>query len=104
MRIHRSASLYTILILTAGADVIHPAPGAEGRPSFASLVSSVDINTAKYIAKSSVQTGRQEIIDELEDMCIVCRLIVHWSSELTMRLALSFLVRLEQIYWLQISI
>ncbi|KJA29601.1 hypothetical protein HYPSUDRAFT_31529 [Hypholoma sublateritium FD-334 SS-4] len=56
--------------IVMGADVIHPAPGAEGRPSFASLVSSVDINTAKYIARSSVQTGRQEIIDELEAMCI----------------------------------
>jgi len=51
-----------------GADVIHPAPGAEGRPSFTSLVTSVDRYTAKYIATSKVQTGRQEIIADLEDM------------------------------------
>jgi eukaryotic translation initiation factor 2C len=51
-----------------GADVIHPAPGTEGRPSFTALVSSVDITTAKYISCGRVQTGRQEIIADLEDM------------------------------------
>jgi eukaryotic translation initiation factor 2C len=54
-----------------GADVMHPAPGAEDRPSFTTLVSSVDSMTAKYIALSRVQTGRQEIIDDLEEMCTV---------------------------------
>jgi hypothetical protein len=54
-----------------GADVIHPAPGAEGRPSFTTLVSSVDSMTAKYIALSRVQTGRQELIDDLQEMCTV---------------------------------
>lgn len=51
-----------------GADVIHPAPGAEGRPSFTSLVSSVDQYTAKYLAISKVQTGRQERIEDLQEM------------------------------------
>ncbi|KAF8165769.1 argonaute-like protein [Crassisporium funariophilum] len=55
--------------IVMGADVIHPAPGAEGRPSFTCLVSSVDSTTAKYVAISRVQTGRQEIIDDLEEMC-----------------------------------
>lgn len=54
-----------------GADVIHPAPGAEGRPSFTTLVSSIDSTTAKYIAISRVQAGRQELIDDLEEMCSV---------------------------------
>jgi len=54
-----------------GADVIHPAPGAEGRPSFTTLVSSIDSTTSKYIAISRVQTGRQELIDDLEEMCTV---------------------------------
>ena len=58
---------YPSNVLT-GADVIHPAPGAEGRPSFTSLVTSVDQNTAKYIATSKVQTGRQEIIADLQEM------------------------------------
>lgn len=54
--------------IVMGADVMHPAPGAVGRPSFASLVSSVDLTTAKYISCSRLQTGRQEMIDDLEDM------------------------------------
>jgi eukaryotic translation initiation factor 2C len=54
--------------IVMGADVIHPAPGTEGRPSFTALVSSVDITTAKYISCGRVQTGRQEIIADLEDM------------------------------------
>jgi eukaryotic translation initiation factor 2C len=52
-----------------GADVMHPAPGAEGRPSFTTVVSSIDSLAAKYIALSRVQTGRQELIDDLEEMC-----------------------------------
>ena len=54
-----------------GADVMHPAPGAEGRPSFTTVVSSIDSMAAKYIAISRVQAGRQEIIDDLEEMCTV---------------------------------
>lgn len=55
-----------------GADVMHPAPGAEGRPSFTTVVSSIDSMAAKYIALSRCQTGRQELIDDLEEMCTVC--------------------------------
>ena len=54
-----------------GADVMHPAPGAEGRPSFTTVVSSIDSMAAKYIALSRVQTGHQELIDDLEEMCSV---------------------------------
>ncbi|KAF9270096.1 argonaute-like protein [Marasmius fiardii PR-910] len=54
--------------LVMGADVIHPAPGSEGRPSFTALVSNVDSDTAKYIANCKVQTSRQEMIDDLETM------------------------------------
>ncbi|KAJ8481770.1 hypothetical protein ONZ51_g5795 [Trametes cubensis] len=54
--------------IVMGADVIHPAPGADGRPSFTALVGNVDSDTAKYIADCRVQTSRQEMIDDLEDM------------------------------------
>ncbi|KNZ81482.1 Protein argonaute-2 [Termitomyces sp. J132] len=54
--------------IVMGADVIHPAPGSDGRPSFTALVANVDSDTAKYIACSRVQTSRQEMIDDLEDM------------------------------------
>ncbi|KAG6869248.1 hypothetical protein C0993_000001 [Termitomyces sp. T159_Od127] len=36
--------------IVMGADVIHPAPGSDGRPSFTALVANVDSDTAKYIA------------------------------------------------------
>ncbi|KAH8113254.1 argonaute-like protein [Phellopilus nigrolimitatus] len=51
-----------------GADVIHPAPGSEGRPSFTSVVGNVDSDTSKYIATTRVQTSRKEMIDDLEEM------------------------------------
>ncbi|KAI0375597.1 argonaute-like protein [Pilatotrama ljubarskyi] len=54
--------------IVMGADVIHPAPGADGRPSFTSLVGNVDSDNAKYIADCRVQTSRQEMIDDLQDM------------------------------------
>ncbi|KAI0832378.1 argonaute-like protein [Trametes gibbosa] len=54
--------------IVMGADVIHPAPGADGRPSFTALVGNVDSDTAKYIADCRVQTSRQEMIDDLEEM------------------------------------
>ncbi|KAJ4494682.1 argonaute-like protein [Lentinula edodes] len=54
--------------IVMGADVIHPAPGSQGRPSFTALVASVDSDNAKYVAECGVQTSRQEIIEDLEVM------------------------------------
>jgi len=54
--------------IVMGADVIHPAPGSEGRPSFTAVVGNVDSNSAKYVATTCVQTSRQEIIDDLKEM------------------------------------
>jgi len=51
-----------------GADVIHPSPGSEGRPSFTALVGNVDSDTAKYVADSRVQVSRREMIADLEVM------------------------------------
>ena len=50
------------------ADVIHPAPGSQGRPSFTALVGSVDSDTSKYVAECRVQTGRLEMIQDLQEM------------------------------------
>ncbi|SJL13318.1 uncharacterized protein ARMOST_16758 [Armillaria ostoyae] len=52
-----------------GADVMHPPPGANDRPSFTAAVGSVDSHTAKYYAKMQVQKGRQEIIEDFQSMC-----------------------------------
>lgn len=54
--------------LVMGADVIHPAPGTEDRPSFTSLVANIDTNTATYSATTGVQTSRQEMIADLREM------------------------------------
>ncbi|KAF7314910.1 Argonaute-like protein [Mycena indigotica] len=51
-----------------GADVMHPPPGALDRPSFAAVVSSVDTNSAKYVATMGIQPGRQELIQSLGSM------------------------------------
>ncbi|KAB5595487.1 Argonaute-like protein [Ceratobasidium theobromae] len=55
-------------VMIMGADVMHPAPGAHGRPSFASVVGSIDSNAAHYTAISRAQDSRVEIIDDIEDM------------------------------------
>ncbi|KAJ6569688.1 ribonuclease H-like domain-containing protein, partial [Mycena capillaripes] len=49
------------------SDVIHLAPGSNGRPSFTALVANVNSDMAKYIAASHVQTSQQETIEELEN-------------------------------------
>jgi len=55
--------------IVLGADVIHPAPGLIGVPSYAALVGNVDANVSKYIAVTRLQNSRVEIIETLEDMC-----------------------------------
>jgi len=54
--------------IVMGADVIHPAPGSEGRPSFTGVVANVDSASAKYIAQTRVQVSRREMIDDLQEM------------------------------------
>ncbi|KAK0493335.1 argonaute-like protein [Armillaria luteobubalina] len=51
----------------AGADVMHPSPGSVS-PSYTALVCSIDKFGANYIAKSSMQTSKQEMISDLKDM------------------------------------
>jgi hypothetical protein len=59
----------TIII---GADVIHPSPGVENKPSFTSMVGNIDPMFSRYVAISKVQKARQEIIDDAEEMTKVC--------------------------------
>jgi len=54
--------------LVLGADVMHPGPGVETRPSFAAVTGNVDSDTSKYIATSRAQKPRQEMIEELDKM------------------------------------
>lgn len=54
--------------MVLGADVMHPAPGAKDRPSFASIVGSIDLHAAHYSAVSAAQGFRVEIIADVENM------------------------------------
>ncbi|RDX47695.1 argonaute-like protein [Lentinus brumalis] len=56
--------------IVMGADVMHPAPGSQGRPSFTALVASVDSDSSRYVAECRAQTGRVEMIENLQDMAV----------------------------------
>ncbi|KAH8725031.1 ribonuclease H-like domain-containing protein [Phaeosphaeriaceae sp. PMI808] len=54
-----------------GIDVTHPSPGsAESAPSIAGVVASVDSLFSQYPASMRTQRGRQEMVEELEQMII----------------------------------
>ncbi|KAG0012884.1 Eukaryotic translation initiation factor 2C, partial [Entomortierella chlamydospora] len=57
----------TILL---GADVSHPAPGDDRKPSIASLVGSMDARAARYAATVRVQAARTENIADLGGMVV----------------------------------
>ena len=50
---------------------MHPAPGSSGRPSYTSLVGSIDTSGVRYVSTMEVQTSRKEIIEAMESMCTV---------------------------------
>ncbi|CAE6417203.1 unnamed protein product [Rhizoctonia solani] len=67
--------------IVLGADVMHPAPEAHDRPSFASLVGSIDSNVAHYTAITEAQKSRQEMIENLEGMAYeVLGRHAYWKS------------------------
>ncbi|KAK0210005.1 argonaute-like protein [Desarmillaria ectypa] len=53
--------------IVMGADVMHPAPGSQS-PSYAAVVANIDSDGARYIAKTTLQPGRQEMIGDLRSM------------------------------------
>lgn len=54
-----------------GIDVTHPSPGsAESAPSIAGVVASIDERFSQYPASMRTQRGRQEMVEELEEMII----------------------------------
>jgi len=55
--------------MVMGADVMHPAPGSDDRPSYTSLVGSIDTSGVRYVSTMEVQTSRNEIIEAMESMC-----------------------------------
>jgi eukaryotic translation initiation factor 2C len=54
-----------------GIDVTHPSPGSsDSAPSIAGIVASVDSLFSQYPASMRTQRGRQEMVEELEEMII----------------------------------
>ena len=49
---------------------MHAPPGVN-RPSYSAIIGSIDSHTAKYVATSRAQTGRREIINDMQEMCQV---------------------------------
>ncbi|KAI0063474.1 Piwi-domain-containing protein [Artomyces pyxidatus] len=56
--------------MVIGADVSHPGPGVQDRPSITSLVASYEANLSRYAAFTRVQPPRQEIIVNLAEMVL----------------------------------
>ncbi|KAN0132385.1 Piwi domain containing protein [Lactarius tabidus] len=50
-----------------GADITHPPPRNRGRPSFTSLVGSIDANVVQYASRMNVQSFPLEVIEGLEN-------------------------------------
>ena len=50
---------------------MHPPSGSDDRPSYASLVGSIDTSGVRYVSTMGVQTSRQEIIEAMESMSTV---------------------------------
>lgn len=66
----------SLILHALGIDVTHPAPGAQ-RPSMAGLVASLDKSASKYIATTSIQPPRVEIVESLFAMLMVSYSVVH---------------------------
>nr|GAT51090.1 argonaute-like protein [Mycena chlorophos] len=64
-------------MMVVGADVSHPGPGVQ-QPSFAGLVYSLDAAATQYVALSSVQEPRLEVIKDLKSM--MKRAILHFGA------------------------
>ena len=60
----------------SGMDVSHPGPGVH-RPSFASMVWSVDRFACQYRSAICIQHPRQEIVDDIAGMMKVRILMVN---------------------------
>ncbi|KAK0445319.1 Piwi domain-containing protein [Desarmillaria tabescens] len=50
-----------------GAVVMHPAPGSQS-PSYAAVVANIDSDGARYVSRTTLQLGRQEMIEDLQTM------------------------------------
>jgi hypothetical protein len=70
-----TARLQLLILLLSGGDMSHPPPGSRrgpgSYPSYTSLVGSINNTGTKYVSTMGVQDSLQELIEDLEEMCIV---------------------------------
>jgi eukaryotic translation initiation factor 2C len=80
--VHRLPGLDTIRkkgTIVMGADVTHPSNGSIiGCPSIAAVVGTVDDQFMRFPGSMRLNPGRQELIQDLEDM--VLERLKHWSN------------------------
>lgn len=57
--------------MVMGADITHPPLGNCRRPSFTSLVGTIDANAVQLASRMSAQPSQREVIEDLENMCVV---------------------------------
>ena len=60
------------------ADITHPPPGNCGRLSFTSLVGSIEANVVQHASRMEVQSTPRDVVEDLENMCVV-RAYHHFS-------------------------
>jgi len=70
-----SRTTTALILLSSGGDMSHPPPGSrrgsECYPSYTSLVGSINSSGTKYVSTMGVQDSLREVIEDLENMCIV---------------------------------
>jgi len=64
-----------VLKRSLGADVSHPGPDTENRPSIVGMVSSVDRHMCRYVASTAVQGSRVEIIEDIDTLIQVMAML-----------------------------
>ena len=60
--------LWSKPLMVIGADVTHPEPGEQGKPSIAAVVGSLNSTLTRYGAQVKVQESRREMIDGMKVM------------------------------------
>jgi eukaryotic translation initiation factor 2C len=55
----------------SGADITHLPLGNCRRPSLTSLVGTIDANAVQLASRMSAQSSQREVIEDLENMCVV---------------------------------
>ena len=66
--VNQFKEIYEAPLMVFGADVTHPDPGDQGKPSIAAVVGSLNSTLTRYAAQVMVQRSREEMISGLEEM------------------------------------